>query len=162
MVLPHQDQAIRYLNKPLFLLVLIVSMIGQSCTHNKKVYKSDCNADKAFKRMRFNQLIDSLPNYDQQYVEVSGRYKEDKGVSALFNDSLFVDHSSKNALWVDFSQDCPLYLSGTHIGLFEYNDGKFTQINDKLITIRGRIDLHNKGHLKQYKGTIERVSFIKL
>ncbi len=162
MASPHPKHFTQYLNKMSVFLILMGSMVWLSCSHNKKVYKSDCDSDKAFKHVGFSQLIDSLANYDQKYVEVSGRYKEDKGVSALFNDSLFVDHSSKNALWVDFSQDCPLYLLGTHVGLFEYNDGKFTQINDKLITIRGRIDLHNKGHLKQYRGTIERVSFIKL
>jgi hypothetical protein len=106
--------------------------------------------------------MDSLDNYDQKYIEVSGTYEEDKELSALYNDSLFVDHSSKNALWVDFSQECPLYLTGTHKGLFEYNDGKFTQLDNKTITIRGVIDTHSKGYLKKYRATIERVSFVKL
>ena len=162
MALPHPEQSLRYLQKLPVLLVLMVCIIWQSCSHNKKIFKSDCDDNKAFKQIGFKQLMDSLEDYDQKYVEVSGKYEEDKGLSALFCDSLLVDHSNKNALWVDFSQDCPLYLSGTHTGLFEYNDGSFTQLNDKSVIIRGRIDLHNKGHLKQYKGAIEHVSWIKL
>jgi len=161
MALPHQTQNLLHLNKILF-FALMACVSLQSCSRAKKLYTSDCDIDRQFKHISFKQLIDSLDNYDQQYIEVSGKYEEDKGVSALVCDSLFVDHSSKNALWVNFSQDCPLYLLGTHQGLFEYNDGKFTQINDKAITIRGMIDLHNKGRLKQYKGTIDRVSLVKL
>jgi len=161
MALPHPKQTLRYPGK-LALLVLLTSMICPSCDHEKKIYKSDCNNEKAFKRTTFKHLMDSIDTYDQKYVEVSGKYLEDKELSALFNDSLFVDHSDKNALWVDFSQECPLYLTGTHQGLFEYNDGSFTRLNNKTITIRGLIDVHNKGHLKKYKASIERVSLVKL
>jgi hypothetical protein len=80
----------------------------------------------------------------------------------LFNDSLFVDHSNKHALWINFSQDCPLYLSGTRNGLFEATGGQFTPINNKKVTIRGKVNLNNTGHLGQYKGCIERVSFVEL
>jgi hypothetical protein len=162
MALPHQKQSLRYFNPLPALLVLMAVIALQSCRHQKKVFASKCDIDKTFKQIGFKQLIDSLADYDQQYVEVSGKYEEGKEQSALIGDSLLMDHSNKNALWVDFSQDCPLYLSGTHIGLFEYNDGKFTQLTNRSVTIRGMIVLHNKGHLKQYKGAIERVSLIKL
>jgi hypothetical protein len=162
MALPHQKQSLRYLSIILVLPALFTVLTCQSCRYEKKVYKSNCNDDRAFKRIGFKQLMDSLDNYDQKYIEVSGTYEEDKELSALYNDSLFVDHSSKNALWVDFSQECPLYLTGTHKGLFEYNDGKFTQLDNKTITIRGVIDTHSKGYLKKYRATIERVSFVKL
>ncbi|MDB5022408.1 MAG: hypothetical protein JWP78_163 [Mucilaginibacter sp.] len=162
MALPYQKQSLRYLSKLPVLLVLLSGMICQSCKNEKRIYKSDCNDSKTFKRVSFKELVDNLEDYDQKYVEISGKYEEDKELSALFNDSLLVYHSNKNALWVDFSQECPLYLSGTRKGLFDYNDGKFTQLNNKYITIRGLIDVHNKGYLKQYKGTIERVSFVKL
>lgn len=162
MALPHQKQSLRSLNKPLGLLALLALLALQSCKHEKKVYKSECDIDKDFKTISFKQLMDSLDDYDQQYIEISGKYEEDKGISALVNDSLFTDVSNSNALWVDFSQDCPLYLSGTHQGLFEYNDGQFTQINNKEVTIRGIIVLRNNGKRDQYKATIERVSLVKL
>jgi hypothetical protein len=141
---------------------LFPALVLQSCTGGKKTYKSNCDANITFKRVGFTQLIDSIQNYDHQYVEVIGTYKEGNEQSALFNDSLFVDHSNIHALWINFSQDCPLYLSGTHTGLFEANDGQFTSINNKRVMIRGRVDLHNTGHKKQYKGCIDRVSFIEL
>jgi len=162
MALPHQKQFFFCLNKPLGLLALLALMALQSCKHVKKVYKSECDVGKEFKTISFKQLMDSLDDYDQQYIEVSGKYKEDKGVSALVCDSLFADVSNDNALWVDFSQDCPLYLSGTRQGLFEDSDGEFTRINNKKVTLRGIIVLRNKGKNDRYKATIERVSLVKL
>ena len=159
MALPHPQQNLRF---PIIWLLLAAcfALVMQSCKHAKKVYTSDCNMDMTFKQVSFHQLMDSLPQYDQQYIEVSGKYEEDKELSALFSDSLFSTGST--GIWVNFSQDCPLYLSGTHKGLFEYNDGQFTQINNKLITIRGRVDLNNKGSHNRCKATIDRVSLVKL
>jgi len=139
-----------------------IPVMLQSCKHEEKVYKSPCNDDSNFKHVSFTVLIDSIQNYDHQYIEVEGTYREGKDMSALVNDSTFVDHSSIRSLWVNFSQDCPLFLEGTHQGLFEYNDGKFTQISDKTIILRGKIDVRHKGHLGSYRGEIDRVSYIKL
>jgi hypothetical protein len=131
-------------------LLLNVALIA--CTGNNNII---------FKHVAYAHLIDSLAYYDKKYVEVSGRYEEGKQESALFNDSLFMSKPN-TALWVNFSQDCPLYLAGTHIGFFEYNNGAFTQINKKKVVIRGKLDVHNKGNLKQYKACIDHVSFIEL
>jgi len=150
------------LPKAMIFQFLISALVLQSCKNDKKIYKSNCDADITFKHIGFTQLIDSIKEYDQQYVEVAGTYKEAKEESALFNDSLFVDHSNKHAFWINFSQDCPLYLTGTRIGLFEATDGQFTPINNKKITIRGKVNLNNTGHLGQYKGCIDRVSFVEL
>ncbi len=149
---------------PRFTIPLIVAtaFIVQSCSHEKKIYTSECNRDLSYKRVSFTQLIDSIQNYDHQYIEVRGTYKEGSSESALVNDSLFTDHSNGHALWVNFSQDCPLYLKGTRQGLFEYNDGKFTQISNKSIIIRGKVDMRHKGHLGSYRGEIDRVSYIQM
>ena len=140
----------------------IISLLLWSCTHSKKVFKSDCNDEEVFKRVPFSELVAHLDKYDKQYVEVTGKYVEAPHQSALFNDSLFSDHSIKHTIWVDFNPDCPLYLDGTRTGLFEYNNGQYTQINNKHVTLKGRIDVHDTGHLNQYKGAIERISFIAL
>jgi hypothetical protein len=149
---------LRHAHLPVFIILFSI----QSCNHEKKIYTSDCNDNLAFKRVTFTRLIDSIQNYDHQYVEVQGTYKEGESESALVNDSLFTDHSNRHALWVNFSQDCPLYLKGTRQGLFEYNNGKFTQINNKSIIIRGKIDVRHKGHLGSYRGQIDRVSYIEM
>jgi hypothetical protein len=162
-LLQPQQPFFHFSNAKILLAVSVCAIFAlQSCKQHKKVYKSDCNDNISFKQVTFGQLMDSISQYDQQYVEVTGKYIEDKELSALFCDSLFVDHTNKNAFWVNFSQDCPLYLSGTRQGLFEYNDGQFTQINNKSITIRGKIDLNNKGSHNRYKATIDRVSLVKL
>jgi hypothetical protein len=144
-----------------YLALLTIAVLLQACTSNKKIYMSDCDENITFKHVTYTHLIDSIAFYDQKYIEVSGKYQEGKEESALINDSLFVSQS-KTALWVNFSQDCPLYLSGTRIGFFEYNNGGFTRINNKTVKLRGRLDVHNKGHLKLYKACIDRVSFIEL
>jgi hypothetical protein len=155
MELPHPNRA-----TAIFFFMALIAL--QSCTGEKKVYQSDCDADMTYKHVGFTQLIDSIQNYDQQYVEIDGTYKEGKGLSAIVNDSLFSDHSNIHALWVNFSQDCPLYQAGTHTGLFEYNNGKFTQLNNKQVTIRGKVDVKQKGSANSYKGCIDRVSYVKL
>ncbi|MDB4923409.1 hypothetical protein [Mucilaginibacter sp.] len=161
MVFANEKRSAAMLYNQLAILCLLPVFL-QSCGSNKKIYKSNCDVNITFKKVGFTQLIDSIKNYDQQYVEVSGTYREAKEQSALYNDSLFVDHSKKHALWVNFSQDCPLYLKGTRTGLFEASDGEFTPMNNKKIIIRGRVDLHNTGHLGLYKGAIDRVSSVEL
>lgn len=140
----------------------VIPVMFTGCNNHKMAYESNCDAGIAFKKVKFNQLISHLKDYDQQYVEISGTYMESKEQSAICNDSLFTDHSNKHALWVNFSQDCPLYLKGTRTGLFEPTNGEFVLINNKKIKIRGKIDLHNTGHLGQYGGAIDRISFVEL
>jgi len=142
------------------LIMLIVFIMG-ACSPDKKTYTSDCDDEQTFKKVSFTHLLDSLSYYDQQYIEVTGVYREGKEQSALYDQAAAIPVNNK-AIWVNFSQECELYLVGTRIGLFEYNDGKFTQMNNKLLRIRGKVDTHNKGHLNQYKGCIDRVSLIEL
>lgn len=163
MALPQPQQTTLFFLPVVMPAMIFCALIAlPSCKHEKKVYTSNCNVDVSFKHVSFRHLIDSIDTYDRQYVEVSGKYEEDKELSALFSDSTLTDGSDSNALWVSFSQDCPLYRVGTHQGLFEFNDGQFTQINNRSVTIRGVINLHNKGHEKKYKATIERISLVKL
>jgi hypothetical protein len=158
----HHKRFVAFYNTSSIFVVFVIALVFQSCTSEKRIYKSDCNDELSFKRVGFTQLIDSIDIYDQQFVEITGTYKESKEESALVNDSLFVNHSNSHAIWVNFSQDCPLYLTGTHIGLFEFNNGQFTQISNKTVTLRGKIDVAHKGHLGSYRGSIDRVSFVKL
>jgi hypothetical protein len=135
----------------------------QGCSHSKKVYESNCDDDQTFKRVNFKKLVDSFSNYDNQFVEVKGKFEQDKDMSVLIDDSL-VSKGNKRVLLVDFSQDCPLYLKGTRTGFFDYdaNNGQLTPVNNKTITIRGKINTRNKGKLNAYKGTIEHISYVRL
>jgi glucose-6-phosphate 1-dehydrogenase len=146
------------------LLPAILPALLLGCGSHTKTFVSDCNDDDSpvYKKVPFTELVNHLKKYDKQYVEVTGKYIEAPEQSALFNDSLFADHSVKQAIWIDFNPDCPLYLKGTRIGLFQYNNGQFTQINNKHVTIKGRVDAHDTGHLNQYNGAIERISYIDL
>lgn len=147
-----------------YCIFLILTFTLCACRNKPKEYTSECNRGHVFKHIKFTQLIDSLAFYNKQYVEVSGRYQQAKDESALFNDSLIVDKVGKQALWIDFSQECPLYLTGTRTGFFDYdnNNGQLTPANNKTITIRGEINFNNKGHLNAYKGAIDKISYVKL
>lgn len=162
MALPQPQQNSDHLLFLLLITAACLSMTLQSCKSGNKIYKSSCDVGINFKHVSFRHLMDSIDAYDHQYVEVSGKYVEDKELSALYSDSLFADKSDQNGLWVNFSQDCPLYLSGTHQGLFEYNGSGFTAISNRSVTIRGRVDLHNKGSHNRCKASIDRISFVKL
>lgn len=141
---------------------MLIPVCLQACNRHK-IYKSSCDAGRDFKRVSYTNLIDSMALYDNHYVEVYGKYKEGSGLSALYNDSLFTDHSENKAIWVEFDQDCPLYLTGTNVGFFDYSgSGQLTPVNDKSVLLRGKINFHYKGHLGLYKGTIERVSYVRL
>jgi hypothetical protein len=163
MALPQPRQTFRYFLPTLSAVVTLCALtVLASCKHEKKTYTSNCNVEVSFKHVSFRHLVDSIEKYDRQYVEVSGKYEEDKELSALVCDSTITGGADDSALWVNFSQECPLYELGTRKGLFEYNDGQFTQINNRSVTIRGLINLHNKGHQQKYKATIERISLVKL
>ncbi|TSD67438.1 hypothetical protein FFF34_008615 [Inquilinus sp. KBS0705] len=147
----------------LALLFMLMAVVPAACkSHKAKTYSSECAAGIQYKPVSFVHLIDSIKYYDKQYVQVSGTYQEGKHTSALVNDSTFTDHSNAHAFWVNFTQDCPLYENDNHTGLFETEDGQYNQLNNKAITIRGRIDVQKKGHLKAYRATINEVSYLKL
>jgi hypothetical protein len=154
----------RYTTLTARVFCFLAALLLLAACHRNKSYKSDCDDSRAFKRVGFSQLLDSLSFYDKQYVEVSGKYKQGNGISALFNDSMFVDHSNNKALWVEFSPDCPLFLTGTRIGFFDYdyNNGKLTPANNKTVIIRGIINARFKGNLGAYKGSIGHISYVKL
>jgi hypothetical protein len=145
----------------IYILLLLLMPVILSCHSHKKTYASNCDDNITFKKVNYAHLLDSLTYYDQKYVEVTGRYTTGKERSALFSDSLYIIRPNL-ALWVNFSTDCPLYLSGTRVGFFDYDNGGFTRINNHTIRIRGKVDRRNHGYQKQYKGCIDHVSFIEL
>jgi hypothetical protein len=146
----------------LFIWVLFTIVALQACKQQKKIYASECAVGIKFKKVSFENLVDSIQYYNKQYVQVSGKYVEEKNVSALVSDSTFTGHGTGRSFWVNFTQECPLYLKGKHTGLFETEDGEYKQINNRLMTIRGRLDVSKKGHLGTYRATINEVSYLEL
>lgn len=97
--------------KNLLRILPLLVLLG-ACAKQKKVFQSDCNSSEDYKKISFTELASHIEKYDKQYVEVSGKYKEGNEQSALFNDSLFSSHALHNAIWIDFSQDCPPLPAG--------------------------------------------------
>ena len=134
----------------------------QACTHPKKVYTSECAPTIKFKHISFANLVDSAKFYDDQYVEVTGKYVEGKHISALVDEATFSDHANDHSLWVNFTQECPLYRNNEHDGLFGNGDNEYNLIKNHRITIRGRVQATGKGYLKAYRATINEVSYLEL
>jgi hypothetical protein len=143
-------------------ITLLLALVMFACNNKPKVYSSECAANVKCKKVNFRNLIDSIKYYDKQYVEVSGKYIEGKNVSALVNDSTFSDHGNSRSLWVNFTQECPLYLAGKHTGLFETEDGEYNKLNNKTMIIRGRVSVQQKGHKKTYRAAINEVIYLEL
>ncbi|MBD1394439.1 hypothetical protein [Mucilaginibacter glaciei] len=141
---------------------IIAALALASCSRPQNIYTSECSEGVIYKKITFSHLVDSLKYYDKQYVEVTGKYVEGKQLSALVNDSTFAEHSNRRSVWVNFSQDCALVLPGTNTGLFQFGDGNFSKINNRLLTIRGRVDKHQKGPGKDYRGAIDMVSYVRI
>ena len=161
MLINYKEQTLPA-NKKLTALLIIPSallLVLFSCGKHKKVFTSTCAGGIVFKPVSFRNLVDSMKYYDKRSIEISGIYREGKGESALVNDSLFVDHSNSHAFWINFSQDCPLYLKGTRSGLFEYSDGKFTRLNNQRMTVKGVLSF--KAHAGGYKASIDEISYIE-
>ena len=129
-----------------------------ACTHEKKTYTSDCNDGRDFKRITLANLADSLEFYNNKFVEVTGLYRQDKAESLLIGDK------NKNAILVEFSNSCPLYLSGTRIGFFDYdnNNGQLTPANNKSVILKGEIIYHAKQKLNTPKASISHISYVQL
>jgi len=159
------------LPKPLYLgmiqsrlyIALLTALMLPACkSPQRKIYTSECATAIKFKKVNFADLADSINFYDKQYVQVSGKYLEGKNQSALVNDSTYTGKGETQSFWVNFTQDCPLYLMGKRIGLFETEDGEYNKISNRHMTIRGRINLEKKGHNKAYSATINEVSYLEL
>jgi hypothetical protein len=153
---PHIRLYVPQVSWVCFLLITMTS-----CKPSTQVFESDCDHDQQFIKVSFSHLIDSLPFYDHKYIETTGVYREGKERSALYNDTALINND-KRGLWVNFTQDCMLYQQGTHNGFFEDNNGGFLKIDNRHMRIRGRIDVHNQGHQKRYKGCIDHVSLVSL
>ncbi|MGY4537760.1 hypothetical protein ACVW0P_002179 [Mucilaginibacter sp. UYNi724] len=144
-------------------ITFVITLALLACnTPKRKIYISECDLNVQFKKVSFAHLVDSVKYYDKQNVEVTGKYIEGKNVSALVNDSTFTDHGNSHSIWVNFTQDCPLYLVGKHIGLFETEDGEYNKLNNRKMTIRGRLEIAKKGHKNTYRATLNQVSYLEL
>ena len=141
----------------IFVFFMMATAIS-ACTHDKKVYTSGCNDGRDFKRISLANLADSLSFYNDKFVEVTGLYRQDKVVSFLIGDK------NKNAILVEFSNECPLYLTGTRIGFFDYdnNNGQLTPANNKTVILRGEIIYHANQKLNTPKASISHISYVEL
>jgi len=139
-------------------LFFLLTVTLASCTREKKIYISGCNDGHEFKRISIANLADSLSFYNNKYVEVSGKYQQDKALSILVGDN------ATSIVAVEFSNECPLYLTGTRTGFFDYdnNNGQLTPANNKIVILRGEVICHKTANVNSYKASISHISYVQL
>jgi len=137
---------------------LIMLLALAACKHGDKIYSSDCNDGHDFKRVSLAGLMDSIDFYNNKYVEISGKFYQDKTITILTGDK-----KGKEIL-VEFSNGCPLFLSGSRVGFFDYdnNNGQLTPANNKLVVLKGEIICHTKADVNGRKISISHISYVQL
>ncbi len=140
------------------ILVLLMILSLTACDQEKKVYLSDCNDGREFKKVTLAHLADSLFFYNNKFVEVTGEFRQDKAASLL------IGSKNRNAIVIEFSNECPLFLRGTRIGFFDYdnNNGQLTPANNKTVILRGEIIYHAKQKINVPKASIMHISYVQL
>lgn len=135
-------------------------LIFISCAQKSKdLYKSTCDKGKTYQKINLNDLLKNINNFQGKYVEIEGLYKGGFEESAL--------HASNNeegVLWVNFDyyvSKCPLVSPKGNIDLFG-KEQVYKKIYDKNLILHGKINTTDKGHLSQYKATIEEITLVSI
>jgi hypothetical protein len=140
----------------IYVLVMLVLVLN-ACKQKEKIYSSDCNYGHSFTTVSLKTLADNGDFYDHKIVEVSGKFVQEKTMTVLTGDKRGA------IIMVEFSNSCPLFLTGTRIGFFDYdnNNGQLTPTNNKLVKVRGEVVLHNKPNLNQLRVALAHVSYVQ-
>jgi hypothetical protein len=91
-------------------------------------------------------LARNYKSYQGQYIETKGRFFFGFENVAIYADNIIATGDSRG-FWLDINRD--LNMDNTWL----------EKMNRKLITVKGRIDTTNKGHLSAYFATIDDIYF---
>lgn len=152
------------MNKSKYIVYLIVFLLyaGTGCINNTKLefVKHEDSESKPMV-VPLEELTADINNFKNTYVETKGVFYFSLEESSLYpTDGKNI--SSRKALWIRFKLPNDTTLIEANKGLNFFYNSRFRELlNGKVITIRGIIRPEFKGHLSQYGGTIEDISYIK-
>lgn len=153
------------MNRSKYIIYLIVFLLyaGTGCINNTKlefVKHEDSESKPMF--VPLEELLTNINKYKDTYVETKGIFYFSLEQTSLHpTDGKNI--GTRKALWIRFklSNDTTLIEVNKGLNFFD-NYLRFSELlNGKVITIRGIIRPEFKGHLSQYGGTIEDISYIK-
>lgn len=93
---------------------------------------------------QFKMILNSPDKFHNQEIEITGVFHEQFEDHAIY---LSRTSDKKEALWVDFSEIFTLLNS-------------FSGLDGQIVTITGRFDKNDKGHLGQYQGSLKEAKLI--
>lgn len=80
-----------------------------------------------------------------KYVEVKGKLSYNRNDTALYDNDMFPNDDMR--IWLRFSQSI--------------NKEVLRKLSEKTVTIKGRVDADNKGHLNWYLATVKDIYFVQ-
>ncbi|WP_027387978.1 hypothetical protein [Chryseobacterium gregarium] len=136
------------------LLILYLSFFSWSCAQNSESKnKPNSNEEEFTEIINFEdydismlRLIVTPEKYHNKTVQIIGYLNlEFEGNAIYFHQEDYEKGSSRNGMWVDFSEDL------VHkIDLKKYNK--------KYVIIVGKFDMNSKGHMGMFGGSIKNIS----
>lgn len=157
----NKNLSINSLNAILLILISISSMDCKS-NDNELLFLSSQNDSCNYKVVTFNDLLKQNDLYNNKCIEVNGLFYNSMEEQSLNN----LTHSKsgiKESFWIDFEEKNNLPLIEVKSKKKLLGDGYFLQyLSGKPITIKGKLNMLNHGHLGKYIGTIENVTYINL
>lgn len=150
------------LGQRLYLLMIFLPLFTCCKKQKPRIYTSDCANNIALKKVSYSNLMDSLKFYQNQYVQVSGEYRQGKELSVLVNDSASVNSGAQQSLWINFVPDCPLFEKHTHAGLFQATDGEYLNFDKTRMVIGGRLELQKTKTRGACRPTLNNVCYVEL
>lgn len=143
------------------LLCFLIVIFFVSCSRKSESYESRCDKDNVYHKVEMSDLLADVKRYDGKYIEVMGIYKSGSEESALYGRVFFKSKDPGFGLWIEFDVfilRCPL-LSKSQVNLFGKAE-KFKNMFDKTVKFHGRVDVKRKGHLSQYKASLQDVTMV--
>jgi hypothetical protein len=136
------------------LLILYLSFFSLSCAQNSESKnKPNSNEEESSEIINFEdydismlRLIVTPEKYHNKTVQIIGYLNlEFEGNAIYFHQEDYEKGSSRNGIWVDFSDD-----------LVHKKDLK--KYNKKYVIIVGKFDMNSKGHMGMFGGSLKNIS----
>lgn len=135
------------------LLILYLSLFSLSCAQNSESKNKQDSNEESSEITEFEdydismlRLIVTPEKYHNKTVQIIGYLNlELEGNAVYFHQEDYEKGSSRNAMWVDFSDD-----------LAKKTD--LEKCNKKYVIIKGKFDMNSRGHIGMFCGTIKNIS----
>ncbi len=129
-------------------IIFILTLVIFSCktTPNKTFRIVDLDTSINPTKISISELAKNYKSYHGRYIETKGRFHSAFEEFAIYtNKNIFTGEA--DGFWLEPNE------------ALKIDNLDFDKINGKLVTLKGRIDTTDKGHLSSYFATIKEIYF---